>query len=120
MSKLVLHSSERSGQSNNFILFILILCCSCVNPTNREEVNDKSAEDIVEASLNAVGNKANRDKIANLVSMADCISPDGKYTTEIHTAVEGYSFFKQVYSYKPASFEAVIKKKTKGYSFSIQ
>jgi len=117
MSKLVLHSSERSGQSNNFILFIFILFCSCVTPTNKEALNDKSAEDMVEASLNAVGNKSNREKIMNLISMADCISPDGKYTTEIHTAVEGYSFFKQVYSYKPETFEAVIEKRIKGYSF---
>lgn len=115
---LVIHMNRSSEPNKCLFLIILILCCSCVNPTNREEVNDKSAEDIVEASLNAVGNKANRDKIANLVSMADCTSPDGDYTTEIHTAVDGYSFFKQVYSYKPALFEAVIKNKTNGFSIS--
>ncbi|MBK7372774.1 MAG: hypothetical protein IPJ09_15300 [Saprospiraceae bacterium] len=114
---LVIHMNRSSEPNKYLFLIILILCCSCVNPTNREEVNDKSAEDMVEASLNAVGNKSNREKIMNLISMADCISPDGKYTTEIHTAVEGYSFFKQVYSYKPETFEAVIEKKIKGYSF---
>lgn len=77
-----------------------------------------TAAEIIEASLKAVGNKADRQKISNLISLADCISPDGKYTTEIHTATDGYSFFKQVYSYKPALFEAVIENKINGFVIS--
>lgn len=77
-----------------------------------------TAAEIIEASLNAVGNKADRQKISNLISLADCISPDGKYTTEIHTATDGYSFFKQVYSYKPELFEAVIENKINGFVIS--
>ncbi|MGB5007919.1 MAG: hypothetical protein WBO39_13355, partial [Ferruginibacter sp.] len=65
-----------------------------------------------------MGNKTDRQKISNLISLADCISPDGKYTTEIHTASDGYSYFKQVYSYKPELFEAVIENKIRGFSIS--
>lgn len=62
-----------------------------------------------------MGNKTDRQKISNLISLADCMSPDGKYTTEIHTASDGYSFFRQVYSYKPELFEAVIENKINGF-----
>lgn len=90
-----------------FLLSILLYGCS-----NQQ---DQSSEKIIQASLNAVGTKADHSKIQNLVSLADCMSPDGKYSTEIHIASGGYSYFKQVYSYKPKPFEAVIRNKTKGF-----
>lgn len=77
-----------------------------------------TADEIVLASLDAVGNKRDRNKIQNLVSFAECSSPNGKYSTEIHTASGGYSYFRQVYSYKPAVFEAVIENRTNGYSIA--
>jgi hypothetical protein len=90
-----------------FLLSILLYGCS-----NTEE---QSAEKIIQASLDAIGTRAHREKIQNLVSLADCISPTGKYTTEIHTASGGYSYFKQVYSYKPKPFEAVIENRDSGF-----
>jgi len=93
-----------------FCFMLTILLYSCSNP------KDQSAEKIIQVSLDAIGTKADRKKIQNLVSLADCMSPGGKYTTEIHTASGGYSYFKQVYSYKPKPFEAVIQNKDSGYS----
>lgn len=90
-------------------LLLSIFLYSCANE------NKQTAEEVIQTSLDAVGTKADREKIQNLVSLADCMSPKGKYTTEIHTASPGYSYFKQVYSYKPAAFEAVIENKTQGY-----
>lgn len=95
--------------------FCFLLCNLLYSCSNSKE---QSAEKIIQASLNAVGTKADRDKIQNLVSFADCISPDGKYTTEIHTASDGYTYFKQVYSYNPELFEAVIENKIRGFSIS--
>ncbi len=92
-----------------FFFLLTILLYSCSNP------KDQSAEKIIQASLNAVGTKPLRDKIQNLVSFAECVSPNGNYTTEIHTDSGGYSYFKQVYSYKPKPFEAVIGHKDSGY-----
>ena len=95
-----------------FFFLLTILLYSCSNP------EDQSAEKIIQASLNAIGKKADSEKIKNLVSLADCISPNGKYTTEIHTDSGGYSYFKQVYSYKPKPFEAVIENKDSGFIIS--
>lgn len=67
------------------LLFSLLYGCS--------SQLDQSAEKTIQASLNAVGTKPDRDKIQNLVSLADCISANGKYTTEMHTASGGYSYF---------------------------
>lgn len=74
-----------------------------------------TADSIINKSLEAVGNKANRDKVRNIIALANCTSPNGKYTTEIHTCSEGYSFFKQVYSFNPEVFESVIYDKTQGF-----
>jgi hypothetical protein len=75
----------------------------------------QTAEEVIGASLNAVGQKADNNELQNLISFANCVSPGGKYTTEIHSTVTGYSYFKQVYSYKTDTFEAVIKNRTQGY-----
>ncbi len=91
-----------------FCYMLTILLYSCSNS------KDQSVEKIIQVSLDAIGTKADREKIQNLVSLADCMSPAGKYTTEIHTASGGYSYFKQVYSYKAKPFEAVIRNKTEG------
>jgi hypothetical protein len=90
-------------------LLLSIFLYSCTNE------NKQTAEQIIKTSLEAVGTKADREKMQNLESLADCMSPNGKYTTKIHTASGGYSYFKQVYSYKPKPFEAVIENKASGY-----
>jgi hypothetical protein len=97
------------GAAGIACLLLSIFLYSCANE------NKQTAEDVIQISLDAVGKKTDREKIQNLVSLADCISPNGKYTTEIHTAQGDYSYFKQVYSYKPVAFEAVIENKTNGY-----
>jgi len=107
--------TERGATKNvvtNTGLFYLLLSILSYGCSNQQ---DQSAEKIIQASLNAVGTKVDRDKVQNLVSLAECVSPGGKYTTEIHTASGGYSYFKQVYSYKPKPFEAVIEHKDSGY-----
>ncbi len=95
--------------TGGFCFLLSILLHGCSNP------EDQSAEKIIQVSLNAVGKKSDRDKIQNLVSFAECVSPNGKYSTEIHTASSGYSYFKQLYSYKPKPFEAVIENKDSGF-----
>jgi hypothetical protein len=93
-----------------FLFSILLYGCS--------NQHGQSAEKIILASLDAIGTKEDRQKIQNLISSADCISPDGKYTTEIHTASGGYSYFKQIYSYKPTEFEAFIENRDSGFIIS--
>jgi len=90
-------------------LLLSLFLYSCSNEKRQ------TAEQIIQTSLNAVGKKDDREKVQNLVSLADCISPNGKYTTEIHTSQGDYSYFKQVYSYKTAAFEALIENKASGY-----
>jgi hypothetical protein len=91
---------------------MIMLSCvlnSCANH------NKTTVENIIATSLNAVGINRDSMMIQNLESRADCISPNGKYTTEIHTATGGYSYFKQVYTYNPSVFEAVIENKINGH-----
>ena len=95
----------------NFWILLFYVFHGCISQSTQ------TAEQVIQTSLNAVGKIADREKIQNMVSLADCISQNGKYTTEIHAARGGYSYFKQVYSYKPAAFEAIIENKTNGYVF---
>lgn len=98
---------SKAGRIVYFMLSAFLLSCA----GNK----DQTADEIIQASLDAVGSKEDRDTIQSLESLADCVSPGGKYNTEIHTASGGYSYFKQVYSYKPGIFEAVIENKINGY-----
>lgn len=77
-----------------------------------------NSDEIIQASLNAVGNTAVMKKLNNLISLANCMSPKGKYTTENHTDNSGYSYFKQVYSYSDELYEAIIHNKTEGFQVS--
>jgi hypothetical protein len=51
-----------------------------------------------------------RRDFKNLISIADCMSPLGKYTTQVNSTSDGYMYFKQTFSYKPEKFEAVLLK----------
>jgi hypothetical protein len=81
----------------------------CANRTG------KNASDVIRSSLDAIGTKTARERVKSLVTYADCVSPNGRYSTEIHTDRLGYAYFKQVYDYKPAAFEAVVESKSGGY-----
>ena len=74
-----------------------------------------SPKNILQASLAAVGKNTDRNKVKNLITFAQCTSPAGNYTTELHVTTNEYSFFKQVYTYKPAPFEAITKGVSKGF-----
>ncbi|MBK6828295.1 MAG: hypothetical protein IPG86_16205 [Chitinophagaceae bacterium] len=52
--------------------------------------------------------KTDRDKVASIIYVADCQSPNGAYTTELQSDTTGYTYFKQVYSFRKDSFIQVI------------
>ena len=56
--------------------------------------------------------------IKSINSLANCTGPNGKYTTEISTAADGYLFFKQTYDYKPESFQAAIFDDSTGFALN--
>ena len=101
-------------------LFVLL---SCNN-------SDKSAEDsqkdnqtkkpdptsIIAESMNVVAPDSIRKEFKNLISIADCVSPLGKYTTQVNSTSDGYLYFKQTFSYKPEKFEAVLLKDSAWFS----
>ena len=105
--------------SHYFLLFSLYVFFSCnnnpdkisENKPDKISVNKKpDATAIILASLDAVAPDSVRKKFQNLISVADCVSPLGKYTTQVNTASDGYMYFRQVFSYKPERFEAVLLK----------
>jgi|APTNR8051073442_1049403.scaffolds.fasta_scaffold00001_666 hypothetical protein len=63
-----------------------------------------TADDLIEKSMNVYGS----DTIETIQTIANCQSPEGNYTTEIHSAKDDYTYFKQVYSYQIIPFEAVV------------
>jgi len=107
--------------SHYFLLFSLYVFFSC---NNSQEVSAEKKEpnttdnvikkpvipDIVLASMSVIAPDSVRKDFQNLMTMADCVSPLGKYTTQINTASDGYMYFKQVFSYDRETFEAVLSK----------
>ena len=106
-----------------FLLVSLVGFFSCNSSDNASE--DKSekvsvetkpvAPAIVTASLHAVAPDSVRKNFQNLTTIADCVSPLGKYTTQVNTASDGYMYFKQTFSYKPEVFQAVLSKDSAWY-----
>jgi hypothetical protein len=107
--------------------FILLVFFSCNNPdevsaektkTNNDNNVDKKLAPpaIVLASMAVIAPDSVRKDFQNLTSMADCVSPLGKYTTQINTTSDGYMYFKQVFSYKRETFEAVLLKDSAWFS----
>ena len=109
--------------------FILLVFFSC---NNSEEVSAEKKEannsdtvlkkpalpGIVLASMAVIAPDSVRKDFQNLTTMADCVSPLGKYTTQINTTSDGYMYFKQVFSYKRETFEAVLLKDSAWFSLN--
>jgi len=55
-----------------------------------------NASEVIENSLQAIGGKKELAKVRSLQAFADCIGPNGKYTTEIYSAQNSLLIFKQV------------------------
>lgn len=109
-------NSRQTGNGSMQLMWLIFLLysaffCGCKSQTKKIP---QTAKETMEASLQAVGTKAERENIRNIIFLADCVSPRGSYTTEIHTAAGGYTYFKQRYSYKPAAFEAVVYNRISG------
>lgn len=71
-----------------------------------------TAADLIEESMNALNGS---DTIETIQAIANCQSPEGSYTTEIHSAKDDYTYFKQVYSYRDIPFEAVVLRLDSGF-----
>jgi len=55
-----------------------------------------NASEVIENSLQAIGGKKEISKIRSLQAFADCVGPNGKYTTEIYSAKNSRLIFRQV------------------------
>jgi Domain of unknown function (DUF4292) len=106
-----------------FLLSGLFVFLSCNNPDKNAEDTQKSSQSkkpdpasIIVESMNVVAPDSVRKEFKNLISIADCVSPLGKYTTQVNSTSDGYMYFKQTFSYKPEKFEAVLLKDSAWFS----
>lgn len=105
------------------LLFVVFGCSDSdpgetrTNSTIKATVEKKPVPPVmIQATLNAIAPDPVRTQIQNLVSFANCVSPLGKYTTQVNTAPDGYMYFKQVFNYKRDPFEAVLTKDSAWYT----
>jgi len=86
---------------------LLILCTvwlGCSRIPASQELIEKSVQSVL------------HDKsIETIIAFAECQSPKGKYTTEVHSGPDEYTYFKQVYSYRDTPFEAVAIRYDSGF-----
>ena len=106
-----------------FLLSGLCVFLSCNNADKNAEDPQKSSQNkkpdptsIIVESMNVVAPDSIRKEFKNLISIADCVSPLGKYTTQVNSTSDGYMYFKQTFSYKPEKFEAVLLKDSAWFS----
>lgn len=100
-------------QTGTVMIFLLAAISSCREPAKQRENIVLTPEGIIEASMQAVGSSNDRDLVTNITYFADCHSPKGAYTTELHSDTTGYTFFKQKYSFNKDSFVRVVQNRGK-------
>jgi hypothetical protein len=91
-----------------YLVIILPVFFSCSNSDTESDEKKTDATKIIKAAEEVVAPDTIRLKFQNLTSIADCISPLGKYTTQVNSASDGYMYFRQAFSYKKEIFEAVL------------
>src|SRR6188508_1626781 len=108
-----------------FFLFGLFVFLSCNDSDKKTQDSQKISQNkkpdppsIIVESMNVVAPDSIRKDFKNLISIADCVSPLGKYTTQVNSTSDGYMYFKQTFSYKPERFEAVFLKDSAWYSLN--
>ena len=113
---------------SGFILLFFFSCNSSeeagakkketANTTTNNVPEKPALPGIVIASMAAIAPDSVRKDFQNLTTIADCVSPLGKYKTQINTASDGYMYFKQVFSYKRETFEAVLSNDSAWFSLN--
>ena len=108
-----------------FLLSVLCVFLSCNDSDKNTEDPQKISQtkkpdppSIIVESMKVVAPDSIRKEFKNLISSADCVSPLGKYTTQVNSTSDGYMYFKQTFSYKPEKFEAVFVKDSAWYSLN--
>jgi len=108
-----------------FLLSALCVFLSCNDSDKNTEDPQKISQtkkpdppSIIVESMKVVAPDSIRKEFKNLISSADCVSPLGKYTTQVNSTSDGYMYFKQTFSYKPEKFEAVFVKDSAWYSLN--
>lgn len=74
-----------------------------------------SASDLIEKSTYVLGKS---ETIETIQAIANCQSPEGSYTTELHSAKDDYVNFNQIYSYRSTPFEAVVLSLDTGFQIN--
>ena len=108
-----------------FLLSALCVFLSCndsdkntEDPQKDNQTKKPDPTSIIVESMKVVAPDSLRKEYKNLISIADCVSPLGKYTTQVNTTSDGYMYFKQTFSYKPERFEAVLLKDSAWFSLN--
>ena len=55
------------------------------------------------------------EQIETIIAKSDCEGPRGAYTSEVHSARDGYAYLHQEFSYRDEDFEAVLENRNKGF-----
>jgi len=97
-------------------VFVFLSCNSSDKTAEDPQTNKPAPPSIIVESMKVIAPDTIRKEFKNLISIADCVSPLGKYTTQVNSTSDGYMYFKQTFSYKPEKFEAVFVKDSAWFS----
>ena len=85
-------------------ILILTLCLLAVCSSAFGQDRVATVDEILTSAANAAGLPRDIQKIRSVVAIADCIGPNGKYTTSISSFRDNKTRFEQTYTYrKPSS-----------------
>lgn len=91
---------------------VIILLSGC---GDKKQDRQPGTKELLPASLEALAPAKARDSIRNIITEANCTSPQGAYTTVVHTEND-YMYFRQEYTYTPQPFQAILINDSTGYA----
>lgn len=84
-------------------ILLLVLTLLTHNAYSQPKASSETVESILAKATRAVGNPNEIAKIKSIDADADCVGPQGKYTTSISSFRDNRTRFEQTYSYRAAS-----------------
>lgn len=82
-------------------IIILSIVCAGLSGCNQTS----SSEGLIKNSVRLI---TKGDSIETIIAIAECQSPQGTYSTEVHSGPDDYTYFKQVYTYRDKPFEGIV------------
>ena len=90
-------------------VFVFLSCNSSDKTAEDPQTKKPAPPSIVVEAMKVVAPDTIRKEFKNLISIADCVSPLGKYTTQVNSTSDGYLYLSRRLVINPRNLKLFLK-----------